>query len=48
MKKRIFTTIAAAALLLALTACGGKTQEETVTGFKPALDTGTSCSITVA
>ena len=32
---------------LALTACGGKKQEETTAGFKPALKTDTSCSITV-
>ena len=34
--------------LVSLTACGGKTKEETGAVFKPALDTGTSCSITVA
>ncbi|MBR3135763.1 MAG: extracellular solute-binding protein [Clostridia bacterium] len=34
--------------LVSLTACGGKTKEETSAVFKPALDTGTSCSITVA
>ena len=35
-------------ILVSLTACGGKPQEKTAAGFKPSLDTSTSCSITVA
>ncbi len=46
--KKLICIMLAICTLVSLTACGGKTQEETVTGFKPALDTGTSCSITVA
>ena len=33
--------------LVSLASCGSKPQEETAAGFKPALDTGTSCKITV-
>jgi multiple sugar transport system substrate-binding protein len=46
--KKVICIILVICTAIVLTACGGKTQEETVTGFKPALDTGTSCSITVA
>lgn len=35
-------------MLVLLTACGGKTPEKAAAGFSPALDTGTSCRITVA
>ena len=35
-------------MVVSLMACGGKTQEKTTGEFKPALDTDTSCSITVA
>jgi multiple sugar transport system substrate-binding protein len=46
--KKLICIILAICAAVSLTACGGKTQEETAAGFKPALDTGTSCSITVA
>ena len=46
--KKLLSTVLVICMLVSLTACGGKPQEETTTGFKPALDTGTSCSITVA
>ena len=44
--KKLLCIILALCTLVSLTACGGKKQEET-TGFKPALKTDTSCSITV-
>lgn len=47
MKKLICTIIVICALV-SLTACGSKTQGETASGFKPALNTSTGCSITVA
>ena len=46
--KKILCTILVICTLVSLTACGGKTQGETGEGFKPALDTATNCSITVA
>ena len=46
--KKLLCVILVICMLASLTACGGKTQEETAAGFKPSLDTGTSCSITVA
>ena len=46
--KKLLLLVLALAMALSLTACGGKTKEETGAVFKPALDTGTSCSITVA
>ena len=46
--KKVFCTVLTICMLLSLPACGVKPQEDTVTEFKPALDTGTSCSITVA
>ncbi len=46
MKKWICIILVACALV-SLAACGGKTQAETDAAFKPALDTETSCSITV-
>ena len=46
--KKLLSTVLVICMLVSLTACGGKPQEETTTGFKPALDMGTSCSITVA
>ena len=46
--KRLLCVILLICTLVSLTACGGKPQEETAAGFKPSLDTGTTCSITVA
>jgi len=46
--KKLLCIVLVMCTLVSLTACGGKTQEETAAGFKPSLDTGTSCSITVA
>ena len=46
MKKLLCITLAICCIL-SLTACG-QTQEDSTAGFKPALDTGTSCKITVA
>ena len=45
--RRLLCVILFICILVSLTACGGKPQEETAAGFKPSLDTGTSCSITV-
>ena len=46
--KKLLNTILIICMLVSLTACGGKPAEETTTtGFKPALDTQTSCKITV-
>jgi len=49
MKKLLCVVLAVCTLVL-LTACSGKQpeKEETAAGFKPSLDTGTSCKITVA
>ena len=46
--KKILCIIFAFCMAVSLTACDGKTQEKTAAEFKPALDTGTSCRITVA
>ena len=46
--KKLICIVLVMCTLVSLTACGGKTQEESAAGFKPSLDTGTSCSITVA
>ena len=46
--KKILCIIFALCMAVSLTACDGKTQEKTAAEFKPALDTGTSCRITVA
>ena len=46
--KKLICIILAICTVLSLTACGAKAQEETAAEFKPALDTNTSCSITVA
>ena len=46
--KRLFCTILVLCMLVSLAACGEKPQEEAAVGFKPALDTKTSCQITVA
>ena len=47
--KKLFCTMLAICMALSLAACGGKKQEEeTAAGFEPALDTKTSCGITVA
>ena len=48
MRKWLSVILSICILALLLTACGKKPKEETAAGFKPALDTGTSCSITVA
>ena len=45
--KKLLCIILVIFTLVSLTACGGKPQEETAAGFKPSLDTSTSCSITV-
>ena len=45
--KKLLCTMLAICTILTLAACGSKTQEETTEGFTPALDTSTSCSITV-
>ena len=45
--RRLLCVILFICILVSLTACGGKPQEETAAGFKPSLDTSTSCSITV-
>jgi len=46
--KRFLCTVLALCMLVSLAACGSDPQKETAAEFKPALDTGTSCSITVA
>ena len=45
--KKLLCIILAVCVLVSLTACGGNAQKETAAGFKPALDTETSCKITV-
>ena len=45
--RRLLCVILFICILVSLTACGGKPQEETAAGFKPSLNTSTSCSITV-
>ncbi len=47
--KKLLCVLLAVCMLVLLTACSGgdKKPEETTAGFKPALDTGTSCKITV-
>ena len=45
--KKLLCTVLAVCMLLSLAACGGKKQEAPAEGFKPALDTKTSCSIKV-
>ncbi len=46
--KKLLSAILVVCVLLSLAACGGKPKEETSAGFKPTLDTKTSCKITVA
>ena len=46
--KKLLSAILVVCVLLSLAACGGKPKEETAAGFKPTLDTKTSCKITVA
>ncbi len=46
--KKLICTVLAVCMVVSLSACGGKTKKETAAGFKPALDTNTSCNITVA
>ncbi|MBR0130690.1 MAG: carbohydrate ABC transporter substrate-binding protein [Firmicutes bacterium] len=46
--KKLLCTIMAICMILSLAACGEKPQEAVDEGFKPALDTETSCKITVA
>ena len=41
--KQLLCIILAIFTVISLAACGGKTQDETAAGFKPALDTKTSC-----
>ena len=45
--KKILGVILVLCMAVSLTACGSKPQEEAVSGFKPALDTGTSCKIRI-
>ncbi len=45
--KKLLSIILVICMLLSVTACGEKKQEETAEGFQPALDTGTSCDIKV-
>ena len=45
--KKILCVILALCLSVSIAACSGKTQEKTAAEFEPALDTDTSCSITV-
>ena len=46
--KKLSCMISAIFMAVSLTACGSKMNEESDSGFKPHLDTNTSCSITVA
>ena len=46
--KKILCIILALCMIAALAACSGKKEDANQAGFKPSLDTGTSCSITVA
>ena len=46
--KKLLCIICILCAALSLTACGGKTQEESAAGFKPSLDKNTRCTITVA
>ena len=46
--KKLLCIILVICMVVSLTACGEKVQKETAAGFKPALDTGKSCRITVA
>lgn len=46
--KRILCVLMAALMIVSLTACDSGTKEETGSGFTPALETSTDCSITVA
>ena len=46
--KKLLCIICIICEVLSLAACGAKAPEGTAAGFKPALDTDTRCSITVA
>ena len=46
--KKLLCIILVICTLVSLAACGGNPQEINTAGFKPALDAGTSCRITVA
>ena len=46
--KKLLCIILALCMAVSLAACSDKPKEETTAGFKPALDTNRSCSITVA
>ena len=46
--KKLLCIILALCMAVSLAACSSKPKEETAAGFKPALDTNRSCSITVA
>ncbi len=45
--KQFLCIVLALCMVFSLAACGEKPQDKADTGFKPALDTGTACSITV-
>ena len=45
--KKLLCAILILCTLVSLTACAKKPEEETAAGFKPSLDTGTSCRINV-
>ena len=45
--KKLLCTVLVICMLISLAACGGKKQEAAAEGFKPDLDTKTSCSIKV-
>ena len=46
--KKTLCVVVVLCTLVSLAACGSKAPEQTSAGFKPLLDTDTSCSITVA
>ena len=46
--KKLLSLVLALCMAAALTACGKSTEKKTDAAFKPALDTNTGCSITVA
>ncbi len=46
--KKLLCTILVICTLVSLAACAGKPQKETAAGFRPALDTETSCRIIIA
>ncbi len=46
--KKLICVVLTLCMLASLAACGSEGREETAAGFKPALDTKTSCSLTIA